>query len=132
MSGGASFWTRIGTAAIFIFLLSGIAYSQTQDELLAEQFSPILILTKNPTQPDREAIFPEPVAIMGAESVSNLWFHFKDDSGDRQGTALDFSYQDLKIKPATPGSPQPLTALINAYQSQYPDIDFSQNKCFVK
>ncbi len=46
----------------------------------------------------------------------------------RQGTALNFSYQNLKIKPAIPGSPQPLTALINAYQSQYPDIDFSQNK----
>ena len=95
---------------------------------LAEKFSPILILTKNLTQPDRKVIFPEPVEIMGAESVNNLWFHFKDDSGSGQGTALDFSYQDLKIKLAIPGSPQPLTALINAYQSQYPDIDFSQNK----
>ena len=64
----------LGTAAILIFLLSSIAWSQTQDQRLAETFSPILILTTNPTKSDRKVIFPESVEIVGANSVSNLWF----------------------------------------------------------
>ena len=59
----------IGTIAILIFLFSSIAYSQTQDQQLAETFSPILILTEHPTKSGRKEIFPEPVEIMGANSI---------------------------------------------------------------
>ena len=45
---------------------------------LAEKFSPILILTEHPSIDDRIVLFPEPVEIMGAESVSNLWFYFSE------------------------------------------------------
>ena len=41
---------------------------------LAEKFSPILILTEHPTRKDRIVLFPEPVEIMGAESIDNLNF----------------------------------------------------------
>ena len=64
---------------------------------------------------------------MGAESISNLWFHFADAAGHRLNS-LDLSYEDLNSEMALPGVPQPLTALITAYQNQYPDIDFSQNE----
>ncbi|MCY3681208.1 MAG: putative Ig domain-containing protein [Gemmatimonadetes bacterium] len=94
---------------------------------LAEKFSPILILTEHPTRKNRIVLFPEPVEIMGAESVDNLWFHFADAAGHRLNS-LDFSYDALKSEMALPGIPQPLTALINAYQNQYLDIDFSQNQ----
>ena len=95
---------------------------------LAEKFSPILILTEHPTRKDdRIVLFPEPVEIMEAESVSNLWFHFADAAGHRLNS-LDLSYEALKSEMALPGVPQPLTALITDYENQYPDIDFSQNK----
>ncbi len=90
---------------------------------LAEKFSPILILTEHPSIDDRIVIFPEPVEIMGAESVANLWFHFADAAGHRLNS-LDLSYQDLNSEMALPGVPQPLTALITDYQNQYSDINF--------
>ena len=82
---------------------------------LAEKFSPILILTKNPTQPDRKVIFPEPVEIMGAESVSNLWFSLHTATGQ---FLEHFQY------PASGWS----SDLLSAYQNLYADINFSQNK----
>ena len=94
---------------------------------LAEKFSPILILTEHPSRDTRIVTFPELVEIMGAESVSNLWFHFADAAGHRLNS-LDLSYEALKSEMALPGVPQPLTALITDYENQYPDIDFSQNK----
>ena len=94
---------------------------------LTKKFSPILILTEHPTRTDRIVLFPEPVEIMGAESISNLWFHFADAAGHRLNS-LDLSYEDLNSEMALPGVPQPLTALITDYQNQYPDINFSQNK----
>ncbi len=43
---------------------------------LAKKFSPILILTKHPSssKKDRIVLFPEPIEIMGAESIDNLNF----------------------------------------------------------
>ncbi len=82
---------------------------------LAKLFSPILILTKNPTQPDRKVIFPEPVEIMGAESVSNLWFSLYTVTGQ---FLERFQY------PASGWS----SDLLDAYQSLYADIHFSANK----
>ena len=65
---------------------------------LAKKFSPILILTKNLTQPDRKVIFPEPVEIMGAKSVSNLKFRINNVLGqelsDRFYSALTSSWRD--------------------------------------
>ena len=82
---------------------------------LAKKFSPILILTKNLTQPDRKVIFPEPVEIMGANSVSNLWFSLHTITGQ---FLESFQY------PASGWS----SDLLSAYQNLYADINFSQNK----
>ena len=82
---------------------------------LAKLFSPILILTKNLTQPDRKVIFPEPVEIMGANSVSNLWFSLHTITGQ---FLESFQY------PASGWS----SDLRSDYQSQFFDINFSENK----
>jgi len=82
---------------------------------LAKLFSPILILTKNPTQRDRKVIFPEPVEIMGANSVSNLWFSLHTITGQ---FLERFQY------PASGWS----SDLRSDYQSQFSDINFSENK----
>ena len=44
------------------------------DSTLARNFAPVLVLTKNPTRSGRKALHPEPVEIMGADSVQNVWF----------------------------------------------------------
>ena len=77
---------------------------------LAEKFSPILIMTENPNEPDRKVIFPESVEIMEAQSVDGLWFSF---------TVNDYTYQDM-----TQHRPDVLTY----YQNQYPDINFAKNQ----
>ena len=59
---------------------------------LAKLFSPILILTEHPTLDGRRVILPEPVEIMGAESISNLKFRVNNILG--QELADDF-YSDL-------------------------------------
>ena len=82
---------------------------------LAKKFSPILILTEHPTRTDRKVIFPELVEIMGAESVDSLWFQFTTDN-----SKLGLAFRALSLSNRAD--------LINAYQSQYPDINFSQNK----
>ena len=75
---------------------SMIVYSKA----LAEKFSPILILTEHPSRKGREVIFPEPVEIMGAESVDNLKLKitistFQDSTLIILGR-LDEFYKDLK------------------------------------
>ncbi len=82
---------------------------------LAEKFSPILILTEHPSRENRKVIFPEPVEIMGATSVDSLWFQFTTDN-----SKLGLAFRALSLSNRDD--------LINAYQSQYPDINFSQNK----
>ena len=59
---------------------------------LAEKFSPILILTEHPSREDRKVIFPEPVEIMGAESISNLKFRINNVLGQELADDL---YSDL-------------------------------------
>ena len=81
---------------------------------LAEKFSPILILTEHPTRKNRIVLFPEPVEIMGAESVSNLWFSFSEEPN----TSGEFQY------PASGWNPD----LLITYQSYFPTINFSENK----
>lgn len=59
---------------------------------LAKKFSPILILTEHPTLDGRRVIFPEPVEIMGAESISNLKFRINNILGQELADDL---YSDL-------------------------------------
>ena len=82
---------------------------------LAKKFSPILILTEHPSRERRKVIFPEPVEIMGATYVDSLWFQFTTDN-----SKLGLAFRALSLSNRDD--------LINAYQSQYPDINFSQNK----
>ena len=60
-----AFGTKSGLVGILLFVFSSMVWGNTQDEELAEKFSPILILAKEPENPDRKVIFPEPVEIMG-------------------------------------------------------------------
>ncbi len=46
--------------------------SRENDQRLAEMFAPILVMTENPTRLGRIVLHPEPVAIVGAQSISNL------------------------------------------------------------
>ncbi len=48
--------------------------NSASDSTLASKFAPVLVLTKNPTRPGREVLRPEPVEIMGAESLWNVYF----------------------------------------------------------
>ena len=82
---------------------------------LAKLFSPILILTEHPSIDDRIVLFPEPVEIMGANSVANLWFYFFNTTGNG---SIIHKY------PASGWS----LDLLGSYQSGYSDINFSQNK----
>ena len=81
-------------------VLSSLAHSKTQDELLAEKFSPILILAEEPENPGRRVIFPEPVEIMGAKSAANLWFSVKvygrtTEGKYGQGDIGNYKYSDV-------------------------------------
>ena len=80
---------------------------------LAEKFSPILILTEHPAKKDRIVLFPEPVEIMGAESVSNLWFQIKGE-----GRTIRHQY------PVSGWSPD----LLSDYQSRSNLVNFFENK----
>ncbi len=79
---------------------------------LAEKFSPILILTEHPRK-NRIVLFPEPVEIMGAESVSNLWFQIKGE-----GRTINNQY------PASGWSPD----VISDYQGRSSLVNFLKNK----
>ncbi len=107
----------IGIVAVIFFVFSSLAWGNTQDEELAEKFSPILILTEHPSssKKGRKVIFPEPVEIMGAESVSNLWFYFLNSTGD--GSFIH-KYPSSGWSPDVPG----------VYQSTYSYLNFSKNK----
>lgn len=109
----------IGIATILIFVISSLADSKTQDELLAEKFSPILILAEEPENPGRKVIFPEPVEIMGAKSASNLWFSVKvygrtTEGKYDQGNIGNYKYSDV----------------IKAFPkfNALPKVDFSKNE----
>ena len=74
----------ISTAiTLFAILMVDEAQATSNDERLAEMFSPILILTEetnnryDETVPIR-VIKPEPVEIVGADSVKNIWISGKD------------------------------------------------------
>lgn len=54
----------IGSVALVLLVFSSIAWGNTQDQQLAEKFSPILILVEDPTRTDRIVLFSEPVEII--------------------------------------------------------------------
>ena len=49
------------------------ADQKSADKKLAEKFAPILVLTSNPDA-DYMVLNPEPVEIVGAHNITNLWF----------------------------------------------------------
>ena len=102
---------------MLIFLFSSIVWGNTQDQDLAEKFSPILILTEHPSpdKKDRIVLFPEPVEIVKANSVSNLWFYFFNSTGNGSF---------IHKYPTSGWSPD----LLGVYQSAYSYVNFSQNK----
>ncbi len=64
-----------GLVLLVFFLLSFVnhAYADgTRDKLLAKKFAPIMVLTEHPTISGRIVLNPEPVEIMGADSLSNV------------------------------------------------------------
>ena len=57
---------RVGIVAILLVFFAGTAWGNTQDQELAEKFSPILIFVEEPKNLDWKVIFPEPVEPVGA------------------------------------------------------------------
>ncbi len=103
---------------IFCFLSSPgnvHAVGGENDEALAKKFAPILVLTENPTVPGRIIVNPEPVEIVGADSVSNVWIE-----------ARNLVNQRIKRAPLSdswnPSLPH------DAMQTAFPEVDFSQNQ----
>ena len=104
----------IESVALVLLVFSSIAWGKTQDQLLAENFSPILIMAKDPENPGRKVIFPEPVEIVGADSISNVKFYIFSLTGEN---ALPGSfYRDLN------------STWRNHLNSIYSNVNFSQNK----
>jgi len=73
-------------AAMTLFALLMAKAAASDDERLAEIFSPILILTEETsTEYDRiepiQVIKPEPVSIVGAEAAANIWVSAYEYSG---------------------------------------------------
>ena len=90
--------------------------NEDRDRRLAEKFAPILILTENPTpRGDYAVINPEPVEIVGANHISNLWL-----------TAYDFSSTPELSAPFLGDWNPPLPHAL--MRSAFPKVDFSQNK----
>ncbi|MCE2448353.1 MAG: hypothetical protein J4F35_08215 [Candidatus Latescibacteria bacterium] len=60
--------------------------NEDRDRRLAEKFAPILVLTENPTPVGRDyaVINPEPVEIVGANHISNVWLTAYDLKSDSQ------------------------------------------------
>ncbi|MYD61426.1 MAG: hypothetical protein F4W91_10325, partial [Gemmatimonadetes bacterium] len=77
---------------LLIYFLSSIAWGNTQDQQLAEKFSPILILVEDPTDSNKKVIFPELVEIMKAKSASNLKFRIYNAL---EQTLIDEFYSNL-------------------------------------
>ncbi len=67
--------TNAGLVLLVFSLLSFVDHVHadgTRDKLLAKKFAPILVLTEHPTISGRIVLNPEPVEIMGADSLSNV------------------------------------------------------------
>ncbi len=74
MNLAVSFLVLLVSTLLHSFVDYVYAVNQENDEKLARKFAPILVLTENPTDQGRryKVINPEPVKIMGANSVSNV------------------------------------------------------------
>ena len=83
-------------AIIFsVLLIFGVrntfAYTAS-DSTLARKFAPIFVLTKNPERTDRKILNPEPVEIIGADHISNVWVRV--NSADGRDLVKNASFQD--------------------------------------
>lgn len=79
--------SRISVVVLIPFLLG--EYSIADDLELALEFSPILILTED-THGDFgniRVVKPEPIEIVGADSVAGIWYNAKTLGGQRIGSA---------------------------------------------
>ena len=106
-------------SCVLLFSLVSHVYADAnkdRDKRLAEKFAPILILTENPTPVGRDyaVINPEPVEIVGADSVSNV-----------QAYAVTLGNSPYYSGPITSSPP-----LIQDFIRHYLDgkVDFSSNK----
>ena len=72
-------------ASLVVLEIGGADADPASDLALAQKFSPILILTEETSGKygDIRVTKPEPVEIVGANSVSNLWFEAYDLGGSR-------------------------------------------------
>ena len=61
-----------GLCGLLIFINS-VHADLINDRALSKKFAPIFILTTNPERTSRIVLNPEPVEIIGANSMSNLW-----------------------------------------------------------
>ena len=69
------FMGMIVLASFLLHSFANHAHATREDDIrLAEKFAPIFVLTENPTTDGRDyaVIFPEPVEIVGADSLSNV------------------------------------------------------------
>ncbi len=51
------------------------------DSILVRKFAPVFILTHNPERLERKVLNPEPVEIIGANSIANVWIKAQSESG---------------------------------------------------
>ena len=101
---------------LFAALMVEDANADRDSVLLAEMFSPILILTEETGHNwgDIKVIKPEPVEIVGAQSANNLWVSSfdLDESWVTEGVIGDY----------------PSSITWEAFEAKCPKVDFSENK----
>ena len=70
--------------------------SPASDSTLVRKFAPIFVLTKNPERLGRKVLNPEPVEIIGANSIFNVWLRLQSASrGDLMRNASFPNWYDL-------------------------------------
>lgn len=79
--------------------------SPASDSTLVRKFAPIFVLTKNPERLGRKVLNPEPVEIIGANSISNVWLKLQSVSrGDLVRNAPFSDWYDLSTLREIAGS----------------------------
>ncbi len=74
----------------------GASSLAASDSTLARRFAPIVVLTKNPERLDRKVLNPEPVEIIGANSISSIWMKVTAANASRAIEEAQFpDWQDL-------------------------------------
>ena len=104
---------------VAVFLNSLVSYTHAsededaqreRDERLARKFAPILVLTQNPIESGYKVLQPEPVQIVGAESISNVQVEVFTLPGGRHFYS------------------GPITESPPIIRNRFPGVDYSSNK----